>query len=325
MTSPEFPDQPLPLLARVAPASAASPADVARLRAALPARSRARRTTRVVAGGAALASAAAAALLAVQLGAPPAAPTAAAPVALAATFTAEAPLAHPTEVSPGVRMTATGKGTLSGTSAAPRLAWSAGAVELEVQPGAGIDLRVETKEAEVRVVGTVFSVDRSPLGTTVGVTRGKVAVDCKTGGAGMLTAGETRTCWPTTPGGLLGRARALAGAEALAATVLATVDAGLGAAPASGPIHDELAVLRIQQLDRADRRPEAIAAARAHLASGTPLRRAEVALLGARMVAPTATDASGCEEARPFLAAVSESATLPSDLAPLARRCAAQP
>jgi hypothetical protein len=96
----------------------------------------------------------------------------------------------------------------------PRLEWEQGTLKVEVEPERGIDLAVHTREAEVRVVGTRFSVTRDALGTGVVVTHGHVAVLCADGEKALLGAGEARVCPPTHAAGLLGRANALAAAEA---------------------------------------------------------------------------------------------------------------
>jgi ferric-dicitrate binding protein FerR (iron transport regulator) len=320
MTSPDSQradDLPLNLLAQAAPATAASAEDVARLRAGLDARRvhhRRVRFAQLSSAGVAAAAAMVAVVLPAELPAPPPAP-----VPLAASF--DGPSDGPVQAGPGVRLELDGTGELTGDALAPRLAWSAGKVEVSVEPNAGIDLRVQTREGEVRVVGTVFSVERDPLGTTVGVSRGKVEVSCEGQPARYLTAGQTSTCWPTSAGGLLGRARALDTGAAPAEAVLETIDAGLAQGKGTGPIHDELTVLRIQKLQAAGRPDDALPAARAYLAAGSALRRGEVARLGAELL----DDDSSCEDATGILAAVRESGTISPPLTALAERCLPTP
>ena len=45
---------------------------------------------------------------------------------------------------------------------------------MEVTPDRGVRLELTTEEAVVRVVGTVFEVDRGPFGTAVAVDHGTV-------------------------------------------------------------------------------------------------------------------------------------------------------
>ena len=66
--------------------------------------------------------------------------------------------------TPEVTLDFQGQGVLAGTERAPRLTWETGTLKVEVEPNQGIDLQVTTREAEVRVVGTGFSVTRDALG-----------------------------------------------------------------------------------------------------------------------------------------------------------------
>ena len=277
-----------PLLTAFAEHTRATEADVARLRAQLraPVRRAPRRVWAVAGPGVALA---AASLLALLLHDPE-------PAALTASFdttSADAPI----EVAPGVSLTVAGTGTLAGTEQAPRLAWSAGTVDVSVEPGAGLDVRVETDEALVQVVGTVFQVERGPLGTRVGVTRGTVAVTCADGAAHTLTATLEATCVPTSAAGLLGRAQALRSGGSAAADVLASVDRGLSLSP-SPAVHTELSALKVGILAQEGQSTAAIEAARIHLATPEAGRRAEVARVGAAL----GYGAAGCAGAEPFLA-----------------------
>lgn len=187
--------------------------------------------------------------------------------------------------SGSLALAADGAGHLGGTTAAPRLLWESGRVHLEIDPAAQLDVQVETREGVVAVKGTVFDVTRDARGTAVAVTRGKVEVRCAPLGAAapaapmLLEAGGTHTCWPTTPGGLLGRARAQEDASAPAAEVLATLSAARGLGP-TGPVADELSALRVQALSRSGDTRATVDAAVAHLGSAQ-LRQDEVRALGA--------------------------------------------
>lgn len=137
-----------------------------------------------------------------------------APQTLAMQFqpTGEAVSSRPTEQ---VSLTTNGVATLSGTALAPVIDLTSGSVKVQVEPKAGIDLRVRTPDGEVQVLGTIFSVDRGPLGTAVQVERGRVAVRCAGGVEHPgLVAGESALCLPTTAEGMLGRAAGLAAAGA---------------------------------------------------------------------------------------------------------------
>lgn len=307
-------DDPVRLLARVGAVTRATDADVARLRRAVPRSPAPVRSRWRVAAPAAVGMAAMAATSLMFVPPPTPEPPPAAP--LSVTF--DGSVQGPVQAAPGVSLAISGKGKLSGTQQAPVLDWQRGRVDVEVTPGAGIDFRLKTQDGVVHVIGTAFSVERDALGTHVDVTRGKVEVGCAAEAVPkLLTADMTTTCWPTTAGGLLGRARALHKSGAPPDAVLNTVSVGLNTADPASAIGRELAVLEVQQLVSAARTEEAIPAALAYLDSGAALRRPEVARLGASIV----TDASGCESARRFLTVVEESGTLPPDLAPLAARC----
>ena len=199
----------------------------------------------------------------------------------------------PVEVAPGVTLTTNGIGELSGTESAPRIALASGSVDVSVEPGAGLDVQVTTDEGTVRVVGTVFRVERSALGTTVSVTRGEVAVACSGQPDQSIAASQTTTCQPTSAAGLLGRARAL---PAGSAAVLDAVDAGLAMSP-SLAIGTELSALRVDHLARTGQADAAIDAASAHLSDPNIGRRAEIARIGASL----AYQRDGCAAVGPFL------------------------
>ncbi|MEQ1507774.1 MAG: FecR domain-containing protein [Myxococcota bacterium] len=223
-----------------------------------------------------------------------------APLALA--VTAPGPIA----AAPGVALVADGTGEIGGTARAPRIAWTGGRLDVEVDPGKGIALSVVTREATVEVIGTVFSVDRSALGTTVAVTRGKVHVACAAGADHTLTAGDAATCVPTTgtpaaaSSGLLGRANLLKKSGAPAAEVLTAVEAGLPLA--TGPFRSELLALDAEMLHAVGRSREARDAADRYLADPGGSRRAEVLAVAA--AAAIATD--GCPAAMRYLSALEE-------------------
>jgi len=277
-----------PKLTAYAEHTQASPADLTRLRA----RIRAQRTPHagglrpLLLGGAALALAGLLVIIAIP----------ATPEPIAATFDGLG-TATATEVAPGVLVTADGIGDLSGTEQAPVLAWSAGTVALSVEPGAGLDVRVTTEEALVQVVGTVFQVERGPLGTQVGVTRGQVAVTCTDGSTHSLTADRHATCLPTSATGLLGRAQALRAGGSTAETILTTIDRGLSAESTSA-IFTELSALQVSVLAEGTDTTAAVAAAARHLANPAAGRRAEVARIGATLGYTSA----GCSGAAPFIA-----------------------
>jgi hypothetical protein len=126
--------------------------------------------------------------------------------------------------APGVHLRVQGRGAVSGHERDLRVAWQQGALDVDVEPGAGIAFQVETPEGTFRVVGTRFVVTRDLLGSSVAVARGQVGVACTGEGEDVVGAGATRTCLPTTPSGLLARARELVLRGESAVDVMATLD-----------------------------------------------------------------------------------------------------
>lgn len=197
-----------------------------------------------------------------------------------------------------VKLAYQGVGEVDGDSVHPRIRWERGVVNVEVTPERGIDLSVETREATVRVVGTGFTVRRDALGTAVEVQHGRVEVRCAGEEAVFVDAGGERSCLPTSAAGMLGRARSLEGGGADVDTVLAAVDRGLAlvGGGGSGPVADELRVMRVHHLLRAGRRDEAVTDGLAHL-EGSTGRELEMA----RMVAAAQLESGGCTVALPTL------------------------
>jgi len=192
----------------------------------------------------------------------------------------------------GLELRYDGSGMLGGSTRAPVIRWDRGRIDLEVDPAAGLSVSVETSEARVRVLGTVFAVERSPLGTNISVSRGRVQVDCESGSSHTLVGGAMALCLPTTAAGMLGRSRALSSdpEEALRA-----LDLGLTLEP-SDAIAGELHALRLDTLLTLDRLSEALEAAHAYVDVGGP-REGEVLMLAASI----ALGDGNCEQALPFL------------------------
>ncbi len=177
--------------------------------------------------------------------------------------------------APGVTLTSAGQGTVTGTTTSPIVAWRRGRLDVEVEPNRGIGLVVQTDEGDVRVVGTGFTVERDLLGTNVVVHHGRVIVACR--GAAELTLGtdERATCLPSTPAGLLGRARTLAQRGAPVADILEAADAGLAVGGSRNAIGGELLYLRMTTQQRAGQDDTARATAAEYVASGQTPRRDE--------------------------------------------------
>lgn len=187
---------------------------------------------------------------------------------------------HPQRLAPAVAALGAGTGTWTDQGDGLAIAWLIGELELEVTPGQGVDLRVQTEEAEIRVVGTHFVVDRGPLGTRVTVSRGAVALGCLGEASRVLQAGESGLCTPNRAPGLLRRARALerAGEPELA---LSEVDRALTDPSRTAVLQDELLALRVALLAELGRDAEGLAAARAYLGLPNPAREHDILTIAA--------------------------------------------
>lgn len=198
------------------------------------------------------------------------------------------------EIPPHVVLAVDGTGEVTGHRDDLAVRWDAGTLGVEVAPEQGVRLEVVTPEATVRVIGTVFDVQRDAYGTTVVVERGAVEVACTVGTHWTLSAGGREVCPPVTAAGLLGRARALQRSNEVE-EILPTVDAALALDPAP-EIEAELLILRLEMLVREERHDAALEAAGRYLATGALPRRPEIAALAADL----AWMVGGCAAAAPY-------------------------
>ena len=183
---------------------------------------------------------------------------------------------------------------MRGSELAPRIEWTAGTLMVDVTPNRGVDLEVWTEEAVVRVVGTVFTVERDSLGVTVTTALGEVEVECVDGWSGSLTAGLGHTCLPVRASRLLPRLDLLERSGADAATRIRTLDWGLEVAGSGDPMRAELLVRRASLLAAEGRGEEALADAEAYLASEHATRAPDVR----RFAAELAVSLGECGRAR---------------------------
>lgn len=237
------------------------------------------------------------------------------PVSLAMSAGAE-PTAMTASLGEHVSVEYSGVGEASGTSMAPRIRWESGVATFSVTPGQGVDLRVITPEGEVRVLGTIFDVKRSALGTEVSVRRGKVGVTCQDGSAVEITAGQRHTCLPTTAAGQLGRARALQAASASIDETLQATAAGLAAADLSADTRAELHAVRLELFTTLAKWPEALVEARAYLDTRQDARRPWALQRAAQLSALL----EGCSAAQVYLTEL-EAAGAGDSVADLRARC----
>ncbi|MEN0062316.1 MAG: FecR domain-containing protein [Myxococcota bacterium] len=168
-----------------------------------------------------------------------------------------------------------GNGHVRGTDIEPVITWERGRLVVYVTPNAGIRLVVDTPESRVTVLGTMFAVERDPIGTYVDVARGTVQVECRNGPTSRLTAGDDTTCWPVTPSGLLGRARTLERRDAPVAEVMASLERALilDGLPA---VRGEVLAQLVRTLLQANRPADARRIARQYLDEGHLPRRDEL-------------------------------------------------
>ena len=199
-----------------------------------------------------------------------------------------------------LQMNYVGHGRLTGANPAWAVDWEQGTVSLVVTPDSGADVRVLTRDAEVRVVGTVFDVTRDELGTAVTVEHGRVEVTCHLGPDAVLTAGQAHLCWPASAAGLLGRALALADQGSPVVERLAVLDAGLGLADPIDPVRDELLAQRVQSLVEIGDHRSALDAAETYLVDNDASRSQEIRHVAAHL----ALALDGCTRALPHLRAL---------------------
>jgi ferric-dicitrate binding protein FerR (iron transport regulator) len=198
--------------------------------------------------------------------------------------------------SDGVRLEVNGQGEVRGTDGDLVVAWSTGAVRAWVEPDRGTRLRVQTEEAVVDVVGTVFTVTRDRLGAHTAVERGKVRVTCADGWTGEVGPDDgPRTCLPVRAALLLGRADALIDAGAAPALVKETLDRGLVLATDQA-VEEELRVRRMSVHAELGDVDAALTDAREAL-GGQATRAAEIRRFAGRL----ALTAGGCAAALEFL------------------------
>ncbi|MCB9796768.1 MAG: FecR domain-containing protein, partial [Alphaproteobacteria bacterium] len=161
----------------------------------------------------------------------------------------------------------------SGTRGAPVYELEEGRVLFSVTPEQGIHLKVRTEEAEVEVLGTVFEVKRTALGTEVSVERGKVLVSCKDPGREpqSIIEGQTVTCLPVTGTAWFNRANAL-GEGGDREHYAAAIDAALAAGVEP---YQRAELLGKRMALNVERRQElsALADAKAYLETGETVRR----------------------------------------------------
>jgi len=201
--------------------------------------------------------------------------------------------------SADVQLDYQGVGVAEGTPADLVVQWQEGIVRAEVAPNQGNRVQVRTTEAVVTVVGTVFAVERSPLGTTTWVDRGQVHVRCADGTEHDVTPdADAVTCLPVRPGALLGRADALIARDAELDIVLDTLARGLDAAVPGSSTEGELLARRLEQEARGGDAASAQGTATAYVAGGHTLRLDTVARTAARL----ATQDARCDEAAAWLA-----------------------
>jgi hypothetical protein len=200
------------------------------------------------------------------------------------------------EVSEHIGIDFEGDGALGGTDRDLQIAWTTGRITIEVEPHQGIEVEVTTSEGVIRVVGTAFTVDRTDLGTSVSVERGRVEVDCHGGNTQLLDAAEVTLCLPTSAGGMLVRGRLLDSPD----DSLEAAEIGMRLHP-DGDTRAELTALQFESLLKLGRFDEAVGAAGQYIHLGGP--RTTVRRYGSTYAASPAVS---CETAMAYVSSLSE-------------------
>ncbi|MCB9742952.1 MAG: FecR domain-containing protein [Alphaproteobacteria bacterium] len=213
-----------------------------------------------------------------------------------------------------VEMQSEGVGEISGTRGAPVYQLESGKVLFSVTPEQGIDLRVHTEEAEVRVLGTVFSVERTDLGTEVKVQEGTVWVKCKgpNGQEPTLVAGMSDTCKPVTAERWANRAMQLektgGSPEALSEAIAAALAGGI-----TGENKGHVLAMRMESAMARQEYLSALADAKSILDAGFQDTRKDALKYAALLSFNTAQT---CEAALPYMELLEqEGHEVPADLA----------
>ena len=197
--------------------------------------------------------------------------------------------------SPYLNLDYSGKGQLQGERDLWALTWEQGSVTVHLDPEADAQLEVQTEEALVEVIGTVFDVQRDTLGTHVSVERGLVRVTCRRNPKPQtLSATQEHTCWPTTPAGLLARALYLADHKGSTDEQLATIREGLLVSDPHDPVHGELLAHQITTFIGDQQHQEALTAAHQYLTLTDSPRTQSIRNVAVQL----AISLSACEEAR---------------------------
>ncbi len=210
-----------------------------------------------------------------------------------------------------VRVVYEGHGQAIGNDRDLTIHWEQGTLHTEVTPQQGVSLRVQTDEASVRVVGTIFEVRRDALGTEVAVHEGRVELRCRGEEAAPLGAGEQRLCFRSSEAALQACRQAPS-----AERVLAVIERGLtlDGSPAS---HRELELRRVVALRALERPAEALAVAQSYLDAGHQHRRAEML----RIASELAYEQLGCSAALPLLDELATSPDAPPAALEQRARC----
>jgi ferric-dicitrate binding protein FerR (iron transport regulator) len=182
-----------------------------------------------------------------------------------------------------------------------------GSLDVEVPANRGLAVSVTTREAQVEVVGTGFTVDRSAEGTLTRVRHGAVRVTCVGGQPTVLREGQSALCGPVSAAGLLARARERRAAGAGIDRLLVDLDAGLARTLPRDPVGVELRLLRAEILFNAGRLDEARADVDRLRAEGVGARGDSLL----RLEAALAERSGRCADALALLNRVSS--PLPSD------------
>lgn len=180
------------------------------------------------------------------------------------------------DLTSDVQLKIDGIGTVSGHDDDIDIAWRMGTLSVAVTPAQGIDLTVHTEDASVSVVGTVFEVTHSALGTTVSVSKGVVDVECADMTRHQVTSDQAVSCLPQKAH--TGRMETLMDMAAPPEQVLEETRRVLAMKPEKA-IRGEVLSMQIEVLLQSGSRADAAAVAWRYLEEGHTARAADLSAL----------------------------------------------
>ena len=174
--------------------------------------------------------------------------------------------------------------------------WEEGTLELAVDPAAHLAVQVHTRDAEITVTGTVFTVTQDAFGAHTQVERGSVSVVCDALGTPETIQAPGATLCLENAGAGIGRLLWLEGQEASAEHRLSIIDRALQFPASLALVRRTLHARRVDVLVELGRTAQAVRATQALESEARKERLAQGAA--------DALETDGCERAQPWLQAL---------------------